>query len=105
LAYVSGTITADEVAQWGAFTVPTGDDLDALTLVIQATEAHVERFYVTNDDYSSTVELAIIMQASRLWKRRQSIDGVAAVGDFGPIRVTRIDSDISMLLEPVWAFG
>ena len=105
MAYVSGTITPDEVAQWGAFTVPTGDDLDALTLVIEATEAHVERFYVTTDDYSSTVELAVFMQASRLWKRRQSIDGVAAVGDFGPIRVTRIDSDISMLLEPVWAFG
>ena len=105
MAYISGTVNADDVAQWGAFTAPQGEDLDALNLVIDSVEEFVQRFYVTSDGYEDTVKLAVIMQASRLWKRRQSIDGVAAISDFGPIRVTRMDHDIANLLEPVWAFA
>ena len=105
MAYASSTVNATDVAQWGAFTTPEGDDLDALNLVIGSVEEHVKRFYVTADGYEETVTLAVVMQSSRLWKRRQSIDGVAAISDFGPIRVTRMDHDIAMLLEPLWAFA
>lgn len=105
MAYEAGTVTAASVSQWGGFSTPTGDDLVQLQAVIDAVDEHIERYYVTSDGYEATVTLAVLMQASRLWKRRQSIDGVAAIGDFGPIRVSRLDPDVSELLTVVWGFG
>lgn len=46
------------------------------------------------------VKQACLIQSSRLFQRRQSIDGVIAGGDFGVIRVgSRLDPDVGMLLD------
>lgn len=45
------------------------------------------------------VQEAIVLLASRLYKRRQSPEGVAGWGDLGVIRVLASDPDITALLE------
>ena len=42
---------------------------------------------------------AIILLASRLYKRRQSPEGVAGWGDLGVVRILASDPDINRLLE------
>lgn len=41
-----------------------------------------------------TIRLAVLMQASRWFRRRLSPEGVAGFGDFGAVRVSRLDPDI-----------
>lgn len=46
------------------------------------------------------VEQACILRAASIFKRKESIDGVAAFGDFGPIRISRSrDPDVADLLD------
>lgn len=45
------------------------------------------------------VQEAIILLASRLYKRRQSPEGVAGWNEMGIVRIMRTDPDISTLLE------
>lgn len=47
------------------------------------------------------VKTACLIKAARLLTRMQSPNGIAGVGDFGPIRITRSeDGDVVSLLEP-----
>lgn len=47
------------------------------------------------------VKQATLIKATRVLTRMQSPNGVAGVGDFGPIRISRFeDPDVTMLLEP-----
>ena len=45
------------------------------------------------------------MLASRLFRRRLSPEGVAGFGDFGAVRVTRVDPDIEALITPNRSWG
>lgn len=45
------------------------------------------------------VQYAILLQAARWWKRRQSPEGVAGFSDFGAVRISAVDVDVRMLLE------
>lgn len=46
------------------------------------------------------VEQACILRAASIFKRKESVDGVAAFGDFGPIRISRSrDPDVADLLD------
>ena len=57
-----------------------------------------ERVYVDCFDDDEMQE-AIVLLASRLYKRRQSPEGVAGWGDLGVIRILASDPDITRLLE------
>lgn len=46
------------------------------------------------------VKLAALIQGARLWKRKDSPEGVAGFGEFGVVRVNRIDPDVADLLRP-----
>lgn len=46
------------------------------------------------------IKEACLLRASRLYKRRESPDGVAGASDFGVIRVGRYDPDYDGLIEP-----
>jgi hypothetical protein len=75
---------------------------EANTLLRRALDAATswvaERVYA--DQYETPeVQEAIILLASRLYKRRQSVEGVAGWGDLGVIRITASDPDIARLLE------
>lgn len=55
--------------------------------------------------YSATVPAqvrrATLMLAARYHRRRESVEGVAGSGDFGPIRISRTDPDVQALLGPL----
>jgi hypothetical protein len=57
-----------------------------------------DRVYPACFDDDETQE-AIVLLASRLYKRRNSPEGVAGWGDLGFIRITASDPDIHRLLE------
>lgn len=47
------------------------------------------------------VRLATLIQAAKLFKRRESAEGVLGGGDFGLVRVgSRVDPDVAALLDP-----
>lgn len=45
-----------------------------------------------------TIVSAQLLQSARLFNRKNSPDGIANAGDFGPIRVSRADPDIEAML-------
>jgi hypothetical protein len=102
-------VTAAQVAGWGKFPVPTGDDLEHLELVIAAVTAHVIKYYETPEDeeeeWPATTTLAVVLQVSRLWKRRGTPEGFIAFEELGAVRITKLDNDVETLLTPVWGFA
>lgn len=57
--------------------------------------------YLNNTDaWPATADFAAKLQGARLVKRRASPEGVAGMGDFGPVRVAAIDPDIEAMLSP-----
>lgn len=51
------------------------------------------------DPWPPTTEFAAKLQGARFVKRRASPEGVAGMGDFGPVRVVGLDPDIENLLS------
>lgn len=75
--------------------------------IIEAVESHWETHFEVPDadPRPAHIDLALKMQAGRLWKRRQTPEGVQGVADFGVIRVTRFDPDIDDLLADYMPIG
>jgi hypothetical protein len=46
------------------------------------------------------IEQATALYAARLYRRKDSPQGVIGGGDFGPVRVSRIDPDVEALIAP-----
>jgi hypothetical protein len=62
------------------------------------------------DDYydeivPANIRTATLMLAAREFRRRLSPEGVAGFGDFGAVRVSRIDPDIEALITPQRSWG
>lgn len=51
------------------------------------------------------VEYATLLKAAALFRRKDAPFGIAGVGDFGPMRITRKDPDVIDLLQPFQRFG
>jgi hypothetical protein len=51
------------------------------------------------------VREATLLTAARLYRRKDAPFGVAGFDDFGPVRITRQDSDVVALLAPYAYFG
>jgi len=45
------------------------------------------------------VQTATLIQAGRLYKRKDSPDGIAGSAEWGPIRVSRVDPDVQKLID------
>jgi hypothetical protein len=76
----------------------TKDD-GALSQCLTAAGAWVyDRVYSTHHGRSE-VQQAILMVASRLYKRRQSPEGVAGWDEMGSVRIIMRDPDVERLLE------
>lgn len=99
-------VTAATVAAWGKFPLPAaGGDLDLLESVVAAVTAHVERNYYVDDPLTDDQALAMVMAAARLWKRRQTPEGIQQFGDQIALRISSIDPDVERLLVRKWAFS
>lgn len=91
--------TAAAVAAWGRFSVPTDtDELAALTRVAAAVDEYLSREYLIDDPPTDAQQQAAVMQAARLWRRRDTPEGVATFDEFGAIRVASTDPDVRALL-------
>lgn len=92
-------LTAQAVEAWLQLKTPDAN----LASVIAATEAYVDSLGLpteTDGSWTPTTELGARMYAARLWRRRNSPNGVEAIGnDGGSAYVSRYDSDISRLLR------
>lgn len=51
------------------------------------------------------VRQACLIQSARLFRRNSSPEGVAGVNEFGPIRVSKLDPDVTRLLAPYRKVG
>lgn len=53
----------------------------------------------------ATVHEATLMLTSRLFRRRLSPEGVSDFGEFGAVRVSRVDPDIERMITPARSWG
>ncbi len=112
-------IVPDDVHEWLVSSVgatlpaPTDEDEALLVRVIEAVEAHVAHTHLVpvpvapDTDRPADFDQAIIMAAARLWDRRNTPNGIGGFGEFGSVRVTSIDPDVTSLLAPYrrWCFA
>ena len=75
-----------------------GPDRDAAELktVVDACNALVTQW--NNGRETPALKLGTTMLAARVYRRRNSPAGVEALGEMGPVYVSRRDPDLSMLL-------
>jgi hypothetical protein len=63
-----------------------------------ARERVLERCMPLKDPRPEVVDRAIVMQAARLYRRRNSVGGFEGFGELGLVRVPSLDSDVEDLL-------
>jgi hypothetical protein len=70
--------------------------LEQLEPTVAAANAVVRAYATTTDP--ARLERGAVQLAARLWRRRNSPEGVAALGADGAVYVQRTDPDVAMLL-------
>lgn len=99
--------TSDEVKLWCApdGKLPTSQDglvddcyAAAKDYLVKHTTAELD------EDPSESVRQACRMIVARLFRRKQSPDGVAAFGD-NAVRVYTVDADVREMLAADWVYG
>ncbi len=53
----------------------------------------------------AVIREACLIQAARIFKRKDSPFGVAGVGELGVMRISALDPDVKMLLHPMIRYG
>lgn len=66
-------------------------DIDGATLI------YTPRYPPDATDLPDSAHQACVMDAARLYRRRDSVDGTIGFGDMGAIRVGRTDADVERL--------
>jgi hypothetical protein len=86
-------------------------DADEIQRCLDAAVAYLTyRCAITLDEsdvpiVTDDVRRACVMLTARLFSRRNSPEGAAGFGDFGVVRVTRIDPDIEAMLLSQRSWG
>ncbi len=89
------------------------DQMPVLQVCLDASVAYIgwrcDDNIIEDDDYvdivPENVRLATLMLVSREFRRRLSPEGVAGFGDFGAVRISRIDPDIELMITPQRSWG
>lgn len=95
-----GPATAARVAK--SLKVAEGsDDFEELEVTVAAVNAVVRRWHVprANGSWRDDHVLGAEMLARRLWRRRNSPEGVATFTSDGAVYVQRNDPDVALLLQ------
>lgn len=98
-------VTAADVARWGRFDTPTGDELTLLERIISAAEGKLSRLYYLSDPLTAEQEQAVILVSARLYKRRDTPEGRDAFGGEIAVTIDSEDADAVSLLEPRQGFA
>lgn len=102
-------LTEPDLATW--LGIPHGEPgmtsimLDQLGLCLDAAVADLEARCDLPAAWPDNVRVACLMHAARLYKRKASPEGVAGFGEFGAVRVTKLDPDVERLVAPYLTFG
>lgn len=87
--------SADVIAYMGISSPVPADLQGVIDMATDAANTLITESCMPLDDpWPSPVTDAALLQAARLVKRRASPEGVAGMGDFGPVRVSTMDPDI-----------
>ncbi len=91
-------ITVNDVQGW---TRDSGSDPDALALVVAAVNSLVATLPAVPADgvWPDHVRAGAVMLAARLYRRRNSPNGIETIDALGTTYVTRYDADIARMLR------
>lgn len=72
---------------------------ECFAAALEKVQYHVDTDLIEEDEnYDDivpySIRLAVLMQTSRWFRRRLSPEGVAGFGEFGAVRVSRLDPDV-----------
>lgn len=103
-------VTRADVILWGGLPTPASGSAEEALLdkVLAAVVAHIQRFYVVPADvttWDDDIQIAVMLQTVRLWKRRQTPEGLLEFDELGAVRVSSLDGDVEKLLGPLQAWG
>lgn len=102
-------VSVDDVVAWGKLPTPTvGTEADLFAKVLAAVVEHVTANYVVDADpanWTDDQDIAVMMQTTRLWKRRDTPEGLLEFDELGAVRVSSIDGDVEKLLSPIQRWG
>lgn len=98
-----------QLRAWAKITAGGEDTDELLERVLTAVVAHATLTLAAPDEDATAEvvalwEQALLMQAARIWKRRDTPEGVIHWGPDGVVRVNRFDADVQELLEPFRTF-
>lgn len=101
---VTGPTDLETVKSPDYLDLPDADDDGRLARIVNAVNGYVRGLPVADKsaaagEWSPAVVEGATMLVGRLWIRKDSPDGIASIGDLGPVYVRRNDPDIAMLLE------
>lgn len=75
--------------------------VNVLPVALAGAIAYVETHYdLVSGDYDDGLTLGTLMLAARWVGRASSANGIVGFDDYGVVRITRNDTDISMILDP-----
>ena len=95
------TVLPADVAAWGRFPVPVEPlELDLLATTISASLEQLGRDFHLDDPLTSGQRTAVIMQAARIWARRNTPEGRASFGGDIAVSVVSFDAGVYELLQP-----
>lgn len=103
-------VSVDDVVAWGKLPDPgTGTPEETLLgKVLDAVVAHVTANYVVDADpaeWTDDQDIAVMMATVRLWKRRDTPEGLLEFDELGAVRVSSVDGDVEKLLSPIQRWG
>jgi hypothetical protein len=88
-------ITPAEVRAWS----DTEADEPLIQIVIDAVEELAVNEFLVTDPPSARTKLGLLMQTSRLLRRRKTPEGVAMFGTEVGFRINKFDPDVELLLS------
>lgn len=91
-------ITADLATLKSWLGVTSSRDDEVLQIALDAANRFVSNEVYAADVATEDVQTATLMIASRLYKRRLSVEGVAGWNDLGVVRIMARDPDVDVLL-------
>jgi len=99
-------VTIDDVADWLGINQRSQPVNELLQRCLDAVVAHIGKRLGewVPVPWPAHVEEAVLIQTARLYKRRNSPEGVAGFGDLGVVRISTLDPEVETLLSLDLAF-
>ena len=98
-------IVVDDVVRWLGLRTISSSEAEVLTDIVETANAAIDARLMpvavappVDPVIEAEVDQGKLLYAARLWKRRNSPEGVAGFGEFGVVRVAQLDPDVERLI-------